>query len=84
MQYAAIMIDSHMDEGGARALLQLIDAADRIESLIGTSERLAVYGSLSPGRQNHHIVEPLDGRWTDGGVEAAAPAATGLADSWTF
>ena len=84
MQYAAIMIGSHVDEGPARALLQLIDAGDRIESLIGTSQRLAVYGSLAPGRQNHHIGEPLGGTWTDGVVDAAAPTPTGFADSWTF
>jgi gamma-glutamylcyclotransferase (GGCT)/AIG2-like uncharacterized protein YtfP len=46
-----------------------IDAQDRLESLYGTSQRLAVYGSLAPGRQNHHIVAPLGGRWTEGVVE---------------
>ena len=46
-----------------------IDAEDRLESLYGTSQRLAVYGSLAPGRQNHHIVAPLGGTWTEGVVE---------------
>jgi gamma-glutamylcyclotransferase (GGCT)/AIG2-like uncharacterized protein YtfP len=46
-----------------------VDAEDRLESLFGTSGRLAVYGSLAPGRQNHHIVEPLGGTWTEGVVE---------------
>lgn len=46
-----------------------VEAEDRLESLFGTSQRLAVYGSLAPGRQNHHIVQPLGGRWTAGVVE---------------
>jgi gamma-glutamylcyclotransferase (GGCT)/AIG2-like uncharacterized protein YtfP len=45
------------------------DAEDRLESLFGTSQRLAVYGSLAPGRQNHHIVRPLGGTWTEGVIE---------------
>jgi gamma-glutamylcyclotransferase (GGCT)/AIG2-like uncharacterized protein YtfP len=46
-----------------------IDAETRLESLFRTSERLAVYGSLAPGRQNHHIVAPFGGTWTPGYVE---------------
>jgi gamma-glutamylcyclotransferase (GGCT)/AIG2-like uncharacterized protein YtfP len=45
------------------------DAEAQLESLFRTGERLAVYGTLAPGRQNHHIVEPLGGRWTEGVVE---------------
>jgi gamma-glutamylcyclotransferase (GGCT)/AIG2-like uncharacterized protein YtfP len=66
-----------------RALLELIDAANaarrrsgtaadvetQLDSLFGTGERLAVYGSLAPRQQNHHIVEPLGGTWTVGVVE---------------
>jgi gamma-glutamylcyclotransferase (GGCT)/AIG2-like uncharacterized protein YtfP len=66
-----------------RALMDLLDAANRarrrsetaadaevqLDSLFGTGERLAVYGSLAPGQQNHHIVEPLGGTWTMGVVE---------------
>jgi gamma-glutamylcyclotransferase (GGCT)/AIG2-like uncharacterized protein YtfP len=90
MQYAAIMIDSRLDERGAAELMQLVDTAnaarrrsrttggernhqsdaeDRLESLYGTSERLAVYGSLAPRRQNHHMVAPLGGTWAEGVVE---------------
>lgn len=29
--------------------------------------RLAVYGSLAPGRVNAWVLEPLDGRWISGG-----------------
>lgn len=30
----------------------------------GALRRLAVYGSLAPGRRNHHQVAGLSGRWT--------------------
>ena len=30
--------------------------------------RLAVYGSLAPGRPNHHQLHGLSGRWIDGSV----------------
>ena len=30
--------------------------------------RLAVYGSLAPGRPNHHHVAGLQGRWSPGGL----------------
>lgn len=31
-------------------------------------DRLAVYGTLAPGRSNHHEVAMLRGRWIDGTV----------------
>lgn len=33
-----------------------------------TTPRLAVYGSLAPGRPNHHHLAPLGGAWTPGVV----------------
>jgi gamma-glutamylcyclotransferase (GGCT)/AIG2-like uncharacterized protein YtfP len=30
--------------------------------------RLATYGTLAPGRPNHHQLDGLDGRWSDGHV----------------
>jgi|SRR5918999_3707537 gamma-glutamylcyclotransferase (GGCT)/AIG2-like uncharacterized protein YtfP len=45
------------------------DAEAQLDSLFGTGARLAVYGSLAPGQQNHHIVAPLGGTWTEGVVE---------------
>jgi gamma-glutamylcyclotransferase (GGCT)/AIG2-like uncharacterized protein YtfP len=45
------------------------DAESQLDSLFGTGTRLAVYGSLAPGRQNHHMVAPLGGTWTAGVVE---------------
>jgi len=31
-------------------------------------QRLAVYGTLAPGRCNHHVLVPLGGRWSRGRV----------------
>lgn len=44
-------------------------AARELEALFNVNQRLAVYGSLAPGRSNHHVVAPLGGEWTDGIVE---------------
>jgi gamma-glutamylcyclotransferase (GGCT)/AIG2-like uncharacterized protein YtfP len=76
-------MDKATAEQALRAVLELVDAANaarartddrasaesQLESLFRTGERLAVYGSLAPGRQNHHIVQPLGGEWTQGVVE---------------
>ena len=45
------------------------DAERRLEALFGVSRTLAVYGTLAPGRPNHHVVAPLGGEWTEGVVE---------------
>lgn len=45
------------------------EAEERIETHYRASESLAVYGSLAPGRANHHVVAPLEGTWADGMVE---------------
>jgi gamma-glutamylcyclotransferase (GGCT)/AIG2-like uncharacterized protein YtfP len=34
-----------------------------------TLERLATYGSLAPGRTNHHQLAGLEGRWLKGHVD---------------
>jgi len=44
-------------------------AESKLEALFGTAGRLAVYGSLAPGRENHHLVAPLGGSWVSGVVE---------------
>lgn len=49
-------------EQGALAEQQLNDAFE-------TNNLLAVYGTLAPGRQNYHIVEPLGGDWSEGVIE---------------
>lgn len=46
-----------------------VDAEATLEALFGCSERLAVYGSLAPGRENYHVVQPLGGEWSEGVVE---------------
>lgn len=43
-------------------------AEGRLEALFGISRTLAVYGTLAPGRPNHHVVAPLGGEWTEGVV----------------
>lgn len=54
------------------------DAEAQLETLFGISRTLAVYGTLVPGRSNHHIVEPLGGEWSEGFVEGdLAPAGWG-------
>ena len=45
------------------------DAERELDARFACSERLAVYGSLAPGRENYHMVEPLGGNWSDGVVE---------------
>jgi gamma-glutamylcyclotransferase (GGCT)/AIG2-like uncharacterized protein YtfP len=37
-------------------------------ALAGAQHRLAVYGTLAPGRENHWMLASLQGRWTDGYV----------------
>ena len=46
-----------------------LDAERQLEALFRTSHTLAVYGTLAPGRPNHHVVAPLGGEWTAGRVE---------------
>lgn len=42
--------------------------------------RLAVYGSLGPGRENHHELAGLEGGWTHGAVRGRVfPAGWGAA-----
>ncbi len=47
------------------ALSALEDAAG---TLFGCSNRLAVYGSLQPGRENHSVIEHFQGTWSTGFV----------------
>jgi gamma-glutamylcyclotransferase (GGCT)/AIG2-like uncharacterized protein YtfP len=35
---------------------------------VSTDQRLAVYGSLAPGKSNHHQLEGLTGDWRPGAV----------------
>ena len=47
----------------------------------GALERLATYGSLAPGRSNHHQLDGLDGRWLNGHVDGMLVDA-GWGASW--
>lgn len=42
---------------------------ETLEALFRPSERLAVYGSLAPGRRNHHVIAAVSGSWSQGFVE---------------
>jgi gamma-glutamylcyclotransferase (GGCT)/AIG2-like uncharacterized protein YtfP len=53
----------------ARTVGEASDAERRLDARFGTGRTLAVYGTLAPGRPNHHVVAPLGGQWTDGRVE---------------
>lgn len=46
-------------------------AESELERRYGADGRLAVYGSLAPGKLNHHIVAPAGGHWTSGIVTGA-------------
>jgi gamma-glutamylcyclotransferase (GGCT)/AIG2-like uncharacterized protein YtfP len=46
-----------------------LEAEAALEARFGCGDRLAVYGSLAPGRENHHVVAPLGGHWSAGFVE---------------
>jgi gamma-glutamylcyclotransferase (GGCT)/AIG2-like uncharacterized protein YtfP len=50
--------DSHDESPEERAL----------EAVFACSEHLAVYGSLAPGRENHHLLAGCPGTWTQGTV----------------
>ena len=45
------------------------DAEQRLDERFQTRHRLAVYGTLAPGKPNHHVVAPLGGEWSDGVIE---------------
>ena len=50
------------------------DAEERLDALFGVRCALAVYGTLAPGRPNHHVVAPLGGEWAEGVVEGELSA----------
>ena len=67
-----------LDDKSRQIEMNATDAAARLETAFGISRTLAVYGTLVPGRSNHHIVEPLGGEWTEGFVEGdLSPAGWG-------
>lgn len=64
------MIELLAQANAARLQGDFASAAERkLEERFAIRETLAVYGTLAPGRANHHIVAPLGGTWTEGIVE---------------
>ena len=57
------------DASGSAAGSERSRAEQRLDDLFGTGHTLAVYGTLAPGRPNHHVLAPLGGEWTDGLIE---------------
>ncbi|NIA70765.1 gamma-glutamylcyclotransferase [Pelagibius litoralis] len=43
----------------------LAAAEETLEALFRPSEKLAVYGTLAPGKVNHHHIADLGGNWAD-------------------
>jgi gamma-glutamylcyclotransferase (GGCT)/AIG2-like uncharacterized protein YtfP len=44
---------------------------EEIEARFAVSRRLAVYGTLAPGRSNHYLLEDLIGEWSEGQVHGS-------------
>ena len=66
---AAITARRQRDTSGSAARSDGRRAERQLDALFGTSHTLAVYGTLAPGRPNHHVVARLGGEWTDGLIE---------------
>ena len=49
-------------------MMSTAEPADSAPGSDGSSCRLAVYGTLAPGRPNHHQLSGLSGRWIEGTV----------------
>ena len=66
---AANALRRQSDASGGAAGSDGRRAERRLDALFGSSHTLAVYGTLAPGRPNHHVLAPLGGEWTDGLIE---------------
>jgi gamma-glutamylcyclotransferase (GGCT)/AIG2-like uncharacterized protein YtfP len=42
---------------------------NKLNAMFQINQTLAVYGTLAPGKPNHHIVAPYGGDWSDGIVQ---------------
>lgn len=62
-------IAARIEALGGAATIRFRRAERRLDDLFKTNHTLAVYGTLAPGRPNHHVVAPLGGGWTDGLIE---------------
>ncbi len=52
----------------ARRRGEVHDSHREFERRSGAGRRLAVYGSLAPGKENHHVLSGLSGHWWHGYV----------------
>ncbi len=43
-------------------------AEEIVETLFKASNHLAIYGSLAPGKINHHVIKGIKGQWSEGYV----------------
>ena len=66
---AANAVRRQRDASGSASESDGRRAERHLDDLFRTSHTLAVYGTLAPGRPNHHVVAPLGGEWTDGLIE---------------
>ena len=66
---AANALRRQSDASGSAAGSDARRAERRLDDHFGTGHTLAVYGTLAPGRLNHHVVAPLGGEWTEGLIE---------------
>jgi gamma-glutamylcyclotransferase (GGCT)/AIG2-like uncharacterized protein YtfP len=66
---AANALCRQSDASGSAAGSDGRRAEQRLDALFRISHTLAVYGTLAPGRPNHHVLAPLGGEWTDGLIE---------------
>lgn len=58
------------DEALADAFNRYVSPAEqRLDNLFQVNQTLAAYGTLAPGRSNHHIVQPFGGDWCEGLIE---------------
>ncbi len=46
-----------------------VEAEHVFELLFCSSTMLAVYGSLMPGKENHHVMDGIEGNWSPGTVK---------------
>lgn len=67
----AILREAGVEEGAESLRTYIEPILERlIDALLERpAERLAAYGSLRPGEENHHHVSSLVGRWHDGTVQ---------------
>jgi gamma-glutamylcyclotransferase (GGCT)/AIG2-like uncharacterized protein YtfP len=63
----ALVVLGHWTESDRSLPVEQLE--ERLDDLLGRpSRRLAVYGSLRPGRENFHLVADLRGKWQRGHV----------------